>query len=210
MRHAAVVMLVGAALGCRGDGPSGATSVVSLVQATLPAEELARLPQGFEARAAELGWRRTPTGFEGTFPIPDAELLHHNAVVTESSGAAPKIRTAQGLMPLRAVRDPRTGRAIYQLVVPFGPEAECCVGAAAAGDEPMEGRCLDYNGTYTDGKNYPKSDPRAFRNFIGSDCSIALSRGYCGGDHINGGCYKNHGGKLCSDLIGHSSSYHTH
>jgi hypothetical protein len=77
---------------------------------------------------------------------------------------------------------------------------------------PMaEARCLDYNGPYSDGKNYTLSDIRAWRNAIFSDCDLALSAGYCWTEHITKkGCYATHGNRVCSALIGHSSSYHKH
>jgi len=38
--------------------------------------------------------------------------------------------------------------------------------------------CMDYNGLWTDCKNYDQGWKR-YRNFIGSDCAIALSMGHC-------------------------------
>ncbi len=76
-------------------------------------------------------------------------------------------------------------------------------------EEPMYGRCMDYNGPFSDGGNYPKSHWRAYTNFIGSDCDIALLYGYCYLDHYVGGCEENHG-QLCSSLIGHNPDYHVH
>lgn len=75
---------------------------------------------------------------------------------------------------------------------------------------PME-RCMDYNGPWSDGKNHPVTNPRAWVNFICSDCDLA-GAGKCVScwlDHVRGGCQKNHG-KVCSHYIGHSSSYHKH
>lgn len=82
----------------------------------------------------------------------------------------------------------------------------------ATSSEPMDPeRCLDYNGTNTDGNNYPRSDWRAWRNFVGSDCDIALGQGYCWSEYITKkSCWETHGERICSKLIGHSTSYHTH
>lgn len=67
-------------------------------------------------------------------------------------------------------------------------------------DEP---RCIDYNGKFSDGVNYPKSDWRALRNFIGSDCYEAVKRGYCLMEHASKepSCYRAHGGKICTELV---------
>ena len=71
-------------------------------------------------------------------------------------------------------------------------------------------RCPDYNGTFTDGKNYPKSDWRAYKNFLGSCCDQAINKGHCFLDHYNGGCAVSHGGRTCSYLIYHPEDYHIH
>lgn len=75
--------------------------------------------------------------------------------------------------------------------------------------EPME-RCMDYNGPMSDGVNYPKTDWRAFRNFVGSDCYLTFCvLPICLLDHLVGGCQKAHI-VLCSTFIGHSHYYHQH
>lgn len=81
--------------------------------------------------------------------------------------------------------------------------------ATTSGYKDM-GRCMDYNGQFTDGKNYPKNHWRAYTNFIGSDCDIAVSRGYCLLDHYNGGCAVSHGGRTCSSILGCPEGYHMH
>lgn len=75
---------------------------------------------------------------------------------------------------------------------------------------PME-RCMDYNGPMSNGKNYAAHDPRAWVNFVCSDCDLAGAGRCvsCWNDHRVGGCQANHG-KVCSKYIGHSSSYHKH
>ncbi|TXH66980.1 MAG: hypothetical protein E6Q83_19035 [Thiothrix sp.] len=84
-------------------------------------------------------------------------------------------------------------------------------GTQTSGVRKTMGRCMDYNGYLSDGGNYPVSDWRSSRNFIGSDCDIAMARGYCWSEHIvRGGCYKTHNGRSCSYLIGHSDDYHQH
>ena len=75
--------------------------------------------------------------------------------------------------------------------------------------EPMDGRCLDYNGWWSDGGNYGKTDWRAYRNFVMSDCDRAFFSG-CWRDHYSGGCWAVHGSGGCSRVIGHSSDYHKH
>jgi len=94
----------------------------------------------------------------------------------------------------------------------FGSAPDCCKNTiqVAAGDPMDDARCLDYNGYKADGVNRPKSDPLSFVNFVGSDCSIAVVNFNCGLDHYNGGCFQNHEGVICSTLIGHQSTYHTH
>jgi len=83
-----------------------------------------------------------------------------------------------------------------------------------AARNPMNGRCLDYNGWWTDGQNYERDSWRhtwlAFRNFLGSDCDYAMYRGHnCWRDHSSS-CWSVHGSGGCSRLIGHSSDYHRH
>lgn len=72
------------------------------------------------------------------------------------------------------------------------------------------GRCLDYNGDFSDGGNYPRSDWRAWQNFIGSDCSYAVNILYCLTEQWTGGCYATHGGRSCSEILGCPDSYHKH
>ena len=72
------------------------------------------------------------------------------------------------------------------------------------------GRCLDYNGQFSDGGNYPHSDRRAWTNFVGSDCYYAMSWGYCWSELKNPGCYETHGGRSCSSILGCPDYYHTH
>lgn len=63
-------------------------------------------------------------------------------------------------------------------------------------------RCIDYNGPLGNGKN-DQGKLQSIINFIGSDCDRAMAKGLCWDEHSNGagGCYKSHGGKLCSELI---------
>jgi hypothetical protein len=85
------------------------------------------------------------------------------------------------------------------------------VQANATGSPMNDLRCLDYNGPFSDGGNYDKNTWRAFYNFMGSDCELALYKGYCWTEHFTGrGCSLTHGGKTCSVLIGHSPNYHKH
>ncbi|WP_288966669.1 hypothetical protein [uncultured Porphyromonas sp.] len=64
-------------------------------------------------------------------------------------------------------------------------------------------RCIDYNGKWGDGENYPRNDPRALKNFIGSDCYKAVRMGHCLMEHISSekSCYSAHGGKICSEFL---------
>ncbi|MBO9658404.1 MAG: hypothetical protein J7527_06230, partial [Chitinophagaceae bacterium] len=94
--------------------------------------------------------------------------------------------------------------------------AECCsqkLTGDSTGNDPMDDlRCLDYNGLSADGQNRPRTDPQAAINFINSDCQLALVQGFCWSEHLGAvtGCQKNHNGKICSELINHSTTYHTH
>jgi hypothetical protein len=127
----------------------------------------------------------------------------------------PRLKTKIGELNLYTIGE-RAGRRVLRIDQAWGEPADCCSTGATGlfvvpkGDPMDDARCLDYNGTNTDGVNYPKSDYRAFVNFVGSDCDIALGQGNCFLDHVNGGCFANHDKKLCSALIGHPSTYHTH
>lgn len=81
---------------------------------------------------------------------------------------------------------------------------------AQSASAPME-RCMDYNGPMSNGGNYGVNDPRAWVNFVCSDCDLAGAGRCvsCWTDHFVGGCQLHHG-KVCSYYIGHSSSYHKH
>jgi hypothetical protein len=226
------------AVGCGGTGtekvdgqtPPGDVLVQGVLEVPLTPEDVAALPAGFAETAKTFGWIRTEKGFELVVPISRAVLLYagreappsdskgfipESAVRPQPRGVLPSLKTLTGAVPLTPVKDAATAKTVYRLTQTFGGSSDCCrksglqVPEAVRGD-PMEGRCLDYNGTYTDGTNYPRSDQRAYKNFVGSDCNLAMLAGHCFADHLNGGCYKNHGSKLCSDLIGHSSAYHTH
>lgn len=106
----------------------------------------------------------------------------------------------------------RSATATLGLEVPF---LDCCfrnspARGSVSARNAMDGRCLDYNGVWTDGGNYPRSDWRAFRNFVGSDCDLAFFRAGCWRDHFSGGCWAVHGAGGCSAKIGHAWSYHRH
>ncbi|RYD71682.1 MAG: hypothetical protein EOP53_23240 [Sphingobacteriales bacterium] len=63
-------------------------------------------------------------------------------------------------------------------------------------------RCVDYNGPMGNGQNDSGFWQESI-NFIGSTCSLAVAQGNCWGEHMDGtgGCYQNHGGRLCGELI---------
>lgn len=52
-------------------------------------------------------------------------------------------------------------------------------GIRTSGTRKEMGRCMDYNGKWSDGGNYRITDPRSARNFTDSDCDKAMWRGYC-------------------------------
>lgn len=68
--------------------------------------------------------------------------------------------------------------------------------------------CNRFNGPASDDVHYPKSNPRSWVNFAGSDCDLALIRSTVCWGHS----YCNQSGPAggCSIKIGHSARYHRH
>ncbi|MFL0475574.1 hypothetical protein ACH0CI_26695 [Priestia sp. 179-F W1.4 NHS] len=70
--------------------------------------------------------------------------------------------------------------------------------------------CNRFNGTFTDGYHYPKTNWRALRNFTNSDCDKALAI-RCVKDYTSETwCNGTGGAAACSGKLGHSKKYHTH
>ncbi len=77
-------------------------------------------------------------------------------------------------------------------------EASLCVPLSAQAHG-----CIDYNGPWGNYSPEAHGWQRAV-NFLGSDCCMALLEGYCWDEFITHvPCIQNHGGKTCSELIGH-------
>lgn len=68
--------------------------------------------------------------------------------------------------------------------------------------------CNRFNGPKTDNKHYSKDKARAYINFVGSDCSIAVAKGLCRpiSDHCNKSTTYHRG--WCSVQLGRSINYH--
>lgn len=68
--------------------------------------------------------------------------------------------------------------------------------------------CNRFNGPRSDNKHYSKKSPRAYINFIGSDCAVAVSKGLCKpvSDHCNTSITYHRG--WCSAQLGRSINYH--
>jgi len=70
--------------------------------------------------------------------------------------------------------------------------------------------CNRFNGPKSDNKHYSKTKPKALINFNGSDCDIAVRKGYC--KLLNDNCNTSstyHRG-WCSEKIAHNINYHKH
>lgn len=68
--------------------------------------------------------------------------------------------------------------------------------------------CNRFNGPRSDNKHYSKKSARAYINFIGSDCAVAVSKGLCKAlsDHCNTSITYHRG--WCSAQLGRSINYH--
>lgn len=68
--------------------------------------------------------------------------------------------------------------------------------------------CNRFNGPFSDGVHYAKTNPKAYTNFISSDCDIALANStVCWGWDY---CNQSGPAAGCSIEIGHSTKYHKH
>lgn len=68
--------------------------------------------------------------------------------------------------------------------------------------------CNRFNGPLTDNVHYAKTNPKAYINFAGSDCDIALANStVCWGWDY---CNQSGPAAGCSIVIGHSDKYHNH
>lgn len=189
-----------------------------------------RVPGGFEkagvtpALKITDGTHTASTDASGNFTLP---AVQPHATSASPAAAGLRVVVGQTSLPLTEAAAPRSlpsspagGAKVWTLQVPY----DCCAGATAGNSccaggkpmavmprgEPMDGRCLDYNGWWSDGGNYGKTDWRAYRNFVMSDCDRAFFSAGCWQDHYRGGCWAVHGQGGCSARIGHSSDYHKH
>lgn len=209
--------------------PSSRSRAMVNVQFTLSDQEVANLPPGFIERAAAEGMTRTANGFVKTVPAARVAVSDGtHATTTDDNGyfTIPgstsgrsvntlHIVTDKQMVPLsQAISRATNGDNAWTAEVVYN---DCCKGmgigadstSAAASRDIHDGRCLDYNGWYSDHHNYSLRDnpTGALKNFVGSDCFFALR--FCVLDHLyNGGCMARHGG--CSRFIGHSQNEHWH
>lgn len=76
--------------------------------------------------------------------------------------------------------------------------------------------CNRFNGPLTDDVHYPKTHWRAYVNFAGSDCQLAITSSnpvgkLCALDYTSSPwCNGSGGPAACSKVIGHSTKYHRH
>jgi len=184
------------------------------------------LPADFSEKVKKAGWEEVDGDFVTVGPLPDAEISDGSAMVrTDPDGyfdlrvfpadAELAVVGAGKRLPL-AYADGSTVSEMLQKrneVPVWSLELSikgCCPEPGKVHIQYDEARCLDYNGWWSDGRNYPLSDLRAARNYIASDCDrVGLA---CWKEHAGliSSCYANHGNKICSTLIGHSEKYHKH
>ena len=181
-----------------------------------PDEFKQNLPPRFEEGLKQLGARWDGKAIIREVPLAEQDILvNGKPQVTDKDGrfmvptkgpVSVVVSTETSNLSLRAEAS-RSGTDALEFRTDVTVHMCCLEDETGDNRGPMDSRCLDYNGFFSDHGNYPLSDWRAFRNFIGSDCDRALSR--CILDHLySGGCMGRHGG--CSKYIGHSQSEHWH
>lgn len=76
--------------------------------------------------------------------------------------------------------------------------------------------CNRFNGPGSDGVHYPKTHWKAYVNFVGSDCQLAVTFNkyygkLCALDYTSNKWCNGYGGPAaCSGVIGHKKTYHKH
>ena len=76
--------------------------------------------------------------------------------------------------------------------------------------------CNRFNGPASDNVHYPKSHWKAYTNFVGSDCQLAITFNkslgpLCALDYTSNTWCNGYGrAAACSAVIGHSRTYHKH
>lgn len=195
-------------------------------RADLSDADVALLPADFQEKAATIGWNRVLGGFEQTTPglgvmVTDGQTT----IITDKNGyfrlprsaSTDHLRVVFGKtqLPLKRITSRSTETIGFGLTLPY---TGCCttdsydtISEQYGNRGAMSGRCLDYNGWWSDGRNYPLTDWRAYRNFVASDCNRAWAVfPTCFGDRFLSGCWAVHGDGGCSRTIHHSWRYHKH
>lgn len=217
-----------------GNNPEDLHQLLVVIPYRLSDEVVSEINPETMARLMNDDWRRTPDGLERIGPVVNFEIRVNGVVTRTDKNGFFKLVSNQpdkkgqdiievpinNEFSLSAVSDIQQD---YRIKSSYGSSkvwtirAEGCCKETADEDiqtrqEPMDGRCMDYNGPNTNGANYLRSSTGlAWDNFEGSDCYIAVFDTYCWTEHfpiVGRDCWVNHGGKNCSILINRPSEFY--
>lgn len=151
---------------------------------------------GEQERLKSLGWSYEHGRLMKVMQVPENLIQSDNSEINEQKVF---ISTESGKLLLQL----KGGLYSINMEDLFKNMYGCCDQAHATGTKSMSEapRCNDFNGPLGNGQN-DQEGLQELINFLGSDCERAMSVGLCWDEHTKKiGCYDNHGGVLCTDLL---------
>lgn len=183
------------------------------------------------------GWKRTKTGYEKFYPAQDGSLTINGKEVDVASDGTFAISEDDKYLDIQfkangqeiSTKLEKNDSQNIDMVktIDFKDFIKAMDGEMAnpeSGDISIQSEvgqkhypgdrvhCNRFNGEYTDHIYYNHWDPRAWRNFIGSDCDWAFLSYDCENDYTSNtkcrGLQSAYNYRNCSWALGHSNRYH--
>lgn len=207
--------------------PTVADGTVKLrLEAEFTADQMSQISSDVIQKALEHGWIKTKKGYAKYYPLEGVKLMARDQeALTDSNGyyaLSHPVQSSQMELSYNGYNLPSSAYIISEkndrvefIIEKKFAEASCCsdidqtnMHKAPSLTATRSIPCNDYNGFLGNFVNYPSTDPRAWINFLFSDCDWAFSKFGCWQDHLpNRAC---NGAVNCSPAIGHSMNAHRH
>jgi len=192
-------------------------------RANFNSQEIERIPQNIMKAAADQGWQMVPTGLQKREAIGSSTVLPSSqqlpkgrydviAIIDDKRRPIAVLYKDEEVdirfLTLASREGPAETIDVDIIWVRFGPRAIEHHIPDVHLQESAAYKCLDYNGWLGDQKHYPHYGPKAWINFLGSDCNLAYMQAACWRDNSPHAFCNGKGS--CSLKINHSPKYHRH